>query len=384
MMRRHVLVVGAGLSGATVARCLADAGCFVDVIDQRDHVAGNCHTERDAEPGVLVHRYGPHIFHTNNRDVWDFVGRFAHFERYEHRVKTRIGARVYGLPINLHTLNQFFEAAFSPAQARAFLCSLCCVSDTATPSFETRARASVGQEIYEAFYKGYTTKQWGRHPREIPASVFARLPIRFTYDDRYFDHRFQAMPRDGYTHLVASMLDHPDVKVSLNTPFQRAMGRGYDHLFYTGSIDGFFGQEEGTLPYRTLDFVHRVAAGDYQGCAVMNFADPDVPYTRITEHKHFAPWEQHPNTVYTQEFARDAQEGDILFYPLRGVHGLALLNHYVHRAKQVRNTTFLGRLGTYRYLDMDVAIQEALRAAQDYLVATDRGRQPVLFSKSPI
>ncbi|NRB02360.1 MAG: FAD-dependent oxidoreductase, partial [Rhodobacteraceae bacterium] len=310
-MIRHVLIVGAGLSGATLARCLAEAGLRVTVIDQRHHVAGNCHTERDAETGVLVHRYGPHIFHTNDLDVWEFVQRFAEFERFEHRVKTTVQGRVYGLPINLHTLNQFFGQRLDPAAAQAFLAARRRADPDIPESYERRALATLGDELYEAFFKHYTAKQWGMDPHEIPASVFTRLPVRFSYDDRYFSHDIQAMPREGYTATVAAILDHAAIETHLNTEFRHCDATGFDHVFYTGAIDHYFGCDLGALPYRTLVFEHQTHAGDFQGCAVMNYGDPDVAWTRITEHKHFAPWENHHNTVVTKEFARDARTGDI-------------------------------------------------------------------------
>lgn len=365
-MKRACLVVGAGVSGATVARVLAEAGIHVQVIDRRNHLAGNCHCERDQNSGILLHVFGPHIFHTDNQDVWKFVQRFAQFKPFEHRVKATANGKVYGLPITLHTLNQVFERTMSPAEAKVFVARL--THKTEQPrNFEEQALATIGQDLYELFFKGYTQKQWGRRPREIPAHVFQRLPLRFSYDDRYFTQRFQGIPVDGYTQMVHAMLDHPRIETQLSTAFSDQIIADYGHIFFTGSLDDYFGRDMGTLPYRTLDFAHQVAVGDQQGCAVMNFPDTSVAHTRVTEHKHFAPWEEHRETVVTKEFSRDAEEGDIPFYPLRAVGGEELLTAYRARATQLTNVTFLGRLGTYRYLDMDKAIGEALALARGFL-----------------
>jgi UDP-galactopyranose mutase len=365
-MKRACLVVGAGFSGATVARVLAEAGIPVQVIDKRDHLAGNCHCERDQNTGILLHAYGPHIFHTDDPVVWTFVQKFARFLPYDHRVKATANGKVYGLPITLHTLNQVFERTMSPPEAKVFLARLTYKIEQPR-NFEEQALATIGQDLYELFFKGYTQKQWGRHPREIPARVFLRLPLRFSYDDRYFTQRFQGIPADGYTQMVHAMLDHPRVETQPATAFHRQMIADHEHTFFTGSLDDYFGRDMGTLPYRTLDFAHQIAVGDQQGCAVMNFPDASVTHTRVTEHKHFAPWEKHRETVVTKEFSRDAEEGDIPFYPLRAVGGEELLTAYRARAEQLTNVTFLGRLGTYRYLDMDKAIAEALAVARGFL-----------------
>lgn len=381
--RRDILVVGAGFSGAVVARQLAEAGCRVQVIDQRDHVAGNCYTERDPETGVLVHRYGPHIFHTDRAEVWDYVTGFAPFEPYAHRVKTIHNGQVFGLPINLQTINQFFGQQFTPVEARAFVAKKC-VTITQAQSFEDRALATVGPELYAAFFQSYTAKQWGCDPKDIPASVFSRLPVRYCYDDRYFSHRFQGMPRWGYTDLVTRILRHPLISVSLKTSYRAEMAYDFRHVFHSGTIDGFFDYDLGRLPYRSLRFETLRAAGDQQGCAVMNYADHDVPYTRITEHQHFAPWEAHRGSVRTVEYPKDAEPGDTPYYPLRAVHGEALLKRYVARATAFQRVTFLGRLGTYRYLDMDLCIAEALSLASRFLAARHEGRPPPVFSVSPV
>ncbi len=366
-MRGHeLLMVGAGLSGAVLARQLAEAGHRPTVIDQRDHVAGNCHTRRDPETGVLVHVYGPHIFHTDDAGVWAYVARFARFRPYTHRVRTVAGGQVYSLPINLHTINQFFGTTLSPDAARDFLRTRADTSITDPQTFEQAALSMLGPELYHTFFEGYTRKQWGLAPDRIPASVLRRLPVRFSYDDNYFFHTHQGMPEDGYTPMVAAMLDHPAITVQLGTRFTPDMAAGFDHVFYSGPLDAWFGCDDGPLSYRTLDFERIDHDGDYQGCAVMNYADADTPWTRVTEHKHFAPWESHDRTVCYREYARACGPGDIAYYPVRLADDKRLLAGYETRARDARGVTFTGRLGTYRYLDMDVTIRDALDCAALY------------------
>lgn len=374
-------VVGAGLSGAVIARTLAEAGFAVDILESRPHVAGNCHTERDAETGVLVHVYGPHIFHTDDAEIWDYVNRFGRFMPYQNRVKTTASGKVYSLPINLHTINQFFGKSMRPDEARAFIETLADTSITEPRTFEEQALRFVGRDLYEAFFKGYTEKQWGCAPSALPASILKRLPLRFNYDDNYFAHRFQGMPFDGYTAIVRNILDHERIRTITGKRFDREMGADYRHVFYSGPLDAYFDHAFGRLGYRTLDFERFVYRGDYQGCAVMNFADATVAHTRIAEHKHFAPWESHENSVCVREFARACGPDDTPYYPIRLVEEKQLLARYVSSASQTRSTTFVGRLGTYRYIDMDVTIREALDTARRYLEA---GSDTPAFVHAPL
>uniref|UniRef100_UPI003B522599 UDP-galactopyranose mutase n=1 Tax=Roseovarius indicus TaxID=540747 RepID=UPI003B522599 len=385
MATGKLLMVGAGLSGAVIGRTLAEAGHEITIVDTRDHIGGNCHTERDTATGVLVHVYGPHIFHTDDAEVWDYVTGFASFKPYTNRVKTTARGQVFSLPVNLHTINQFFGKTMRPEEARAFITETQADTSIDTPqTFEEQALKFVGRDLYETFFKGYTMKQWGCHPSELPASILKRLPLRFNYDDNYFSHRFQGMPEHGYTDLITRILDHPSITVHLDTRFDRSKAGEYDHVFYSGPLDGFFDYELGQLGYRTLDFERFTHDGDYQGCAVMNYGDADVPYTRITEHKHFAPWESHDASVCYREFSRACGPDDIPYYPIRQVKEKALLADYVKLAETTENTTFVGRLGTYRYLDMDVTIREALDTAQGYLDALENRRPIPTFCKSPL
>ncbi len=373
-------IAGAGFSGAVIARRLAEAGHDAVVFETRDHVAGNCHTERDAETGVMVHRYGPHIFHTGDERVWDYVNRFGVMVPYDHRVRTTVGGRVYSLPVNLMTINQLFGTALGPAEARTFIAEQADSSIGEPRNFEEQALKFMGRDLYEAFFEGYTRKQWGLDPTEIPASVLKRLPLRFSYGDSYFDHPHQAIPRDGYTALVEAILDHPGIEVRLSTPYTEADRADFDHSVWSGPLDAWFGYAYGRLGYRTLDLEEIRADGDQLGCAVMNFGDLDVPHTRIAEHKHFAPWEQHEKTVCFRETSRLAGEGDTPYYPIRLADDKSLLRDYVDAAHAEEDVTFVGRLGTYRYLDMDVTIAEALAAADGILEAVAAGRAvPSLF-----
>ena len=380
---RHIAIVGAGFSGAVIARELAEAGHRVDVFDSRPHVAGNCHTERQ-DDDVMVHVYGPHIFHTAHEHVWQYMNRFGTMMPYNHKVKATTQGKVFSLPVNLLTINQFFGKTFTPAEAEAFITSIGDQSITDPQSFRDQGLRFVGPELYAAFFDGYTRKQWGVDPVELPASILARLPVRFNYDDSYFNHPYQAIPRDGYTPIVANILDHPGITVTLGVVKSRADLAGADHVVWSGPIDAYFGFEHGRLGYRTLDFERQVHDGDFQGCAVMNYGDPDVPYTRITEHKHFAPWETHQKTVTYHEYSRLADPNDVPYYPIRLVKEKGQLQQYVHEVGKLSNITFVGRLGTYRYLDMDVTIHEALGAVRALLAAWENDSAVSPFSVDPL
>ena len=381
---RHCLMVGAGLSSAMIGQMLAKTNHKVTVLDARDHIAGNCHTLRDAGTGVMVHVYGPHIFHTDDAEVWDYVNRYETFQPYKNRVKTTSQGAVYSLPVNLHTINQFFGQTLRPDEAKTFLEGKADTSISDPQTFEDQALRFVGRDLYEAFFKGYTIKQWGCSPTELPASILKRLPVRFNYDDNYFFHKFQGMPENGYTAMVERILDHPGITVTLGTTVTRDQAADYDHVFYSGPIDGWFGYDLGRLGYRTLDFERFEYQGDWQGCAVMNYGDVDVPYTRITEHKHLAPWESHEGSVLYKEHSRACGPEDIPYYPIRQVAEKTLLAEYVEKARAEDNVTFVGRLGTYRYLDMDVTIREALDCGRRYLATLETGEKMPAFTVNPL
>ncbi|MCH4024402.1 MAG: UDP-galactopyranose mutase [Acetobacter sp.] len=356
-------VVGAGFSGAVIARHLSESGHKVLLLDERTHIAGNCHTERDPSTGIMLHTYGPHIFHTGNQRVWDYVRQFGTFHTYINRVKAISQGRVYTLPVNLLTINQFFNKTLSPTEAFDFIKSKADTSITEPANFEEQALSMIGPELYKAFFYGYTKKQWGLEPTELPASILKRLPLRFNYDDNYFNHPYQGIPEDGYTAIVKNIIKSENIELRLGSKFED-MNEDFQHIFYTGPIDRYFGFSAGRLGYRTLDFERIDAGKDYQGTAVMNYCDQNVPFTRISEHKHFAPWEAESfdKTVCFKEYSRLATPDDTPYYPIRQTREKTMLNAYIDLARNSSGISFLGRLGTYRYLDMDVTIAEALNA----------------------
>ena len=365
---KRFLIVGAGFTGAVIGRELAEAGHIVEIIDQRNHIAGNCYSQRDEQTGVLVHKYGPHIFHTDNQEVWDYVNRFDNFKPYINRVKAVSQGKVFSLPINLMTINQFYNKTMNPDEARQFIEEIADLTIQDPQSFEEQAMRFIGKDLYKAFFYGYTKKQWGLEPKELPASILKRLPVRFNYDDNYFNHKNQGMPEHGYTHVIEGILKHPNITIKLNTDYEHQMRSGYDHLFYSGPIDQYFDYELGELDYRTLRFEEFRAEGDFQGTAVINYCDIEVPYTRISEHKHFAPWESHERTIYFKEYSAKHEPGKTIpYYPIRQAKEKAVLDKYLERAKQEQDVSFVGRLGSYRYMDMDVTIAEALKTVREFI-----------------
>lgn len=360
-----MLIVGAGLSGSVIARYFAERGNACVVLDERKNVAGNCFTERDPSSGIMIHAYGPHIFHTDDEEVWSYVNRHCEMMPYINKVKTTVSGQVYSLPINLHTINQFFRKAFSPDEAKEYIEAIGDKSVGEPRTFEDQALKFVGEDLYKAFFRGYTKKQWGVEPAELPASILKRLPIRFTYDDNYFNHRFQGIPKDGYTPMVESILNHENIEIRLGCAFE-GTSIAADRVFYSGPLDRYFGYRLGRMDYRTLHFEEIRKEGTYQGTAVMNYGDETVPYTRITEHKFFAPWEMNrfSQTVCFKEYSRSCGPHDTPFYPIRHAKGEKLLDAYAEMARGLRGVTFIGRLGSYSYLDMDVTVARALETAR--------------------
>ena len=274
---------------------------------------------------------------------------------------------MYKRQINLHTINQFFKKNFSPDEARLHIDKISRTDIDEPISFEDQALKFLGDDLYKAFFKGYTEKQWGVSPTEIPASILKRLPIRFNYDDNYFSHKFQGMPLNGYTALIESILDHENINIHLNTELLRGNLENFDHVFWSGPLDSYFDFDIGRLPYRTLTFEKQTIDGDYQGTAVMNYPDADVPYTRITDHKYFSPWESHDKSVIFREYSSECGVDDIPYYPVHLNSENNTLAEYQRRAILEKNITFVGRLGTYRYLDMDITIRHALDEASNFL-----------------
>ncbi|MCL2802861.1 MAG: FAD-dependent oxidoreductase [Micrococcales bacterium] len=388
-----LLVVGAGPFGLTVARQLAEAGRRVALIDKRNHIGGNCHSAVDDQTGIEVHPFGAHIFHTSNQRVWDYIRRFTSFTSYQHRVWITHNAQVYPMPINLATINQFYSAAYSPAQARALIQDQVAQATTAkSPTgagqaaqggLDAKGRAMLGPDLYQAFIRGYTAKQWDTDPALLPAATISRLPVRYNYDSRYFSDPHQGMPTNGYYRLWQRLADHHGIDVHLETDFFDPSSRWFQDatvgqlpIVYTGPVDRFFSYGDGVLGWRTIDLAwdHPVG-GDYQGCAVMNFADLDVPHTRIIEFRHFHPERDYPGgqTVIATESSRLAGPNDEPYYPIGSPADSDCLAQYRRRAEALSQVHFGGRLGRYQYLDMDTTIAAALGLA-DQLAAAGNGR----------
>lgn len=369
-MKKKICIVGAGLSGSIIAHELAKKGFSIEIYDKRGHVGGNCFTERDDDTGIMKHVYGPHIFHTDNIVVWNYINSFIEMVPFTNKVKCLHNGRIYSLPINLHTINQFYGKSFSPKEAKEFL-ETRTKNLTDIVSFEDQALAFIGEDLYRAFFEGYTAKQWGRSPKELPASILKRLPVRFNYDDNYFFHNFQGIPKDGYTPFFDKLLSHSNIRLYLNSNvIKDEIVNSYDFIFWSGPLDEYFDYKFGKLEYRTLDFVEERYGGDFQGCAVMNYCDIDAPYTRITEHKYFEPWNLSSTnqTIVFKEYSRECGESDIPYYPVRLAKDKDILSMYqVEKDLISSKVQFIGRLGTYSYLDMDVCIANALEIAEKFI-----------------
>ncbi|WP_349931599.1 UDP-galactopyranose mutase [Glutamicibacter mishrai] len=372
-MDTDLLVVGSGFFGLTIAERAADAGLKVTVIDRRSHIGGNAYSEAEPETGIEVHRYGAHLFHTSNERVWEYVNRFTSFTDYVHRVYSTHNNQTFALPVNLHTINQFFNAAYTPDEARALVKEQAGEFEVdSAKNFYEKGIALVGRPLFEAFFAHYTAKQWQTSPEKLSGDIVSRLPVRYNYDNRYFNDKYEGLPVDGYTAWIERMADHPNITVQLNTdffdtsqPFNKEALVGKMPIVYTGPIDRYFDYSEGNLSWRTLDFEEEVLnVGDYQGTPVMNYPDADVEFTRIHEFKHFHPErkDSYPTdkTVIMREFSRFAERDDEPYYPVNTPEDRTGLLAYRELAKKEENVFFGGRLGTYQYLDMHMAIGSAL------------------------
>jgi UDP-galactopyranose mutase len=366
-----LVVVGSGFFGLTVAeRAAAELGKRVLVLERRSHIGGNAYSEAEPETGIEIHRYGAHLFHTSNERVWQYVNRFTEFTGYQHRVFARVGDQVFAFPMNLALINQFFGKSHTPDEARALIAEQAGEIDTKdAKNLEEKAVSLIGRPLYEAFVKGYTAKQWQTDPTELDASIITRLPVRYTFDNRYFNDRYEGLPVDGYTAWLEKMADHPLIDVRLDTDYfevRDGIPAGTPTV-YTGPLDRYFDHSEGELSWRTLDFEQEVLhdTGDFQGTSVMNYNDVDVPFTRIHEFRHFHPERDYPTdkTVIVREFSRFAEPGDEPYYPVGTPEDRAKLTRYRELARKEtanNNVLFGGRLGTYKYLDMHMAIGSAL------------------------
>jgi len=344
------LIVGAGLYGVTCANLLSERGFRCVVIDKRPNVGGNCHTEE--RDGIMMHMHGPHIFHTSDEEVWAFVNRYAHLAPFRYSPVAVYQGHTYSLPVNMWTFSNVYGVT-RPDQVQRFIPA---IEDP--KNLEDQAISMVGREVYDRLIYGYTRKQWNAEPKDLPASIIKRLPVRYTYDDNYFTDRWQGIPTVGYTEMIRRMI--MGVDVITDQPYDRSMRKMAREVIYTGTIDGYFGNRLGALGYRSLEFVHsKEDTENYQGTAVMNYTDSSVSYTRIIEHRHFSATSS-PVTWVTTEYPQDHTPENEPYYPVNNESNSALHHKYTHLAANERGVHFGGRLGSYRYMNMDTTIRQAM------------------------
>ncbi len=361
-MEYDFLVVGAGLYGAVFARQMTDSGKKCLVIDRRNHIAGNIYSENIE--GIDVHIYGPHIFHTDKEDVWSYINRFASFNHFVYSPVANYYGELYNLPFNMNTFTKMWPDVKTPEEAKKKIEGQVKAAGITNPeNLEEQAISLVGTDIYEKLIKGYTQKQWGRACSDLPAFIIKRLPVRFTFDNNYFNHPYQGIPTNGYTAMVENILDGIEIKLGVDYLNEReSLSEIADKIIYTGPIDEYFGYCYGELQYRSLRFETEVLdVPNYQGVAGMNYTDLEHPFTRIIEHKHFRFGAGSSNrTVITHEYSAEWNKGDEPYYPVNDIKNAELYDKYKELAPHEKNVLFGGRLGTYRYMDMDQVIKQAL------------------------
>ena len=367
----RILCVGAGLANASsihfLQRAFAKRGLSVnfDVIDSRSHIGGNCYTRIDRDTDISVHEYGPHIFNTNSEIAWNFINQYLSIHPYANRVKAVTPKGIFSMPINLHTINQYYQASMNVAQATAFMQNITAKFKKAVYSnFEEAMLSHLGKDLYNEFIYGYTKKQWGVEPNTLPASIARRLPFRLNYNDNYYNKKYQGLPIEGYTPLFEKIFAASNINLSLNVSFEKTMEKDYDLILYSGTIDQFFDFEFGQLSYRTVYWEKHTCDGYFQGNAVINYTTEDKPYTRINEPIYFEPWkEQLPKgqSIYFKEYSKKTGTSDTPYYPIRRKEDLLQLSLYQKRlsSKEFSKFIFHGRLGMYKYLDMDMTIDES-------------------------
>jgi len=393
MTSNDLIVVGSGFFGLTIAeRVASQLGKRVLVVERRGHIGGNAYSEPEPQTGIEIHRYGAHLFHTSNTRVWDYVRQFTDFTDYQHRVFAMHGQQAYQFPMGLGLVAQFFGRYYSPDEARALIAEQSAEIDTAdAKNLEEKAISLIGRPLYEAFVRGYTAKQWQTDPKELPPSIINRLPVRYTFDNRYFNDTYEGLPVDGYTAWLKNMATHERIEVRLDTDWfdvrdELRAASPTAPVVYTGPLDRYFDYADGRLGWRTLDFeVEVLDCADFQGTPVMNYNDPDVPYTRIHEFRHFHPERQYPSdrTVIMREYSRFADDDDEPYYPINTDADRVLLAVYRDRAKAetaAAKVLFGGRLGTYQYLDMHMAIASALNMYDNMLAPHLRDGAPLMGS----
>jgi UDP-galactopyranose mutase len=378
-----LVIVGAGFFGLTIAECAArELGSRVLVVERRNHIGGNAHSRIDPDTGDEVHVYGSHIFHTNSDEVWHYLHRFTEFTAYQHHVFTRHSGRVFPMPITLGTICAFFGRAFTPDEARALLNDQAAESATREPgNLEEKAISLIGRPLYEAFIRGYTAKQWQTDPRDLPADIITRLPVRYTFDARYFDDTYQGLPKQGYFTLFERMAANPLIRIETNTDFFAIREQLPSvPVIYTGPLDRYFDFRLGHLGWRTLGFEREVAeTHDFQGTAVMNYADEDVTFTRIHEFRHLHPERrvEASRTVIFREYSRRAGVDDEPYYPVDTTADRRMYDSYRALAVLEPDVIFGGRLGSYRYLDMHQAIGAALKVFSREIIPRIKERKPI-------
>jgi UDP-galactopyranose mutase len=366
LYNKPILVVGAGFFGLTIARHIVENyGRDVVVVESRDHIGGNAWSEKDPETGIEVHKYGSHIFHTQHKWIWEYVNRFSDFNKYRHTVFSKIEDKFVSMPVNLLTISQIFGQALSPSQAMARI-EAESSQHSGDSSFEDMAISKVGRTLYEALFRNYTLKQWQTDPKDLPGEVFSRLPIRFTFENRYFTDEFEGIPTEGYGSLFHRMTEHSKIHVVLNADYfalSKAEKEKYELTVFTGPVDRYFGYSEGRLGWRTLDFVQETLnVPDFQGLAQMNYPELQHDFTRIHEYRHFTPdFTPHvPKTVIAREYSRFAGDGDLPYYPINSSKDREILARYRDLMARENRVFFGGRLGSYKYLDMHMAIGSAV------------------------
>lgn len=356
-MRCDYLIVGSGLFGSVFAEQVKRKGKTVLVIDKREHIAGNVYSEK--VEGIDVHKYGPHIFQTNNEDIWNYVNNFTKFNQYTHRVKANYQNKIYSFPINLMTLHQVY-GVITPEEAQKVLDEVIIPCDN-PKNMEEWCLSKIGPTLYEMFFKGYSIKQWRRHPSELPASISKRLPFRLNYDDAYHDKRFSGIPDNGYTDLVANILGNTKVELGVDFKSIKDWRTYADRLVYSGPIDEFFNYQFGELEYLTLEFKTKIMnQKNYQGIAQMNYTDGNIPWTRSIEHKHFN-FKNQEKTVVTWEFPVDWEKSKTPYYPVNDSKNTKILNLYRQEAAKIKDVVLGGRLAQGLYLDMDQVIASAIK-----------------------
>ncbi len=366
-----LVIVGAGLFGLTIAeRAANELGLKVTIIDRRGHIGGNAYSEPDPDTGIEIHKFGAHLFHTSNELVWNYVNQFTSFTNYVHKVYTNHKGQIYPMPINLGTINQFLDAALSPAQAQAWVKEMAGeLAGTDPANLNDKGIQLIGRPLYEAFIKNYTGKQWQTDPKDLPASIITRLPVRYNYDNRYFNDTHEGLPTDGYTAWFERMIDNPNIEIKLDADFfgdgdvTKASTVGQVPVVYSGPLDRYFDFRYNELGWRTIDLEREVVpVKDFQGTSVVNYADAEVDYTRIIEFRHFHPERNYTDdaTVIMREYSRFAGRSDEPYYPVNTPKDRDQLQQYREDAKREQGVVFGGRLGGYQYLDMHMAIGSAL------------------------